>query len=205
MNTIVERKSPVTKLLGQYQETMEGRDMEEVLRDPIVTLNTSLCHHLISTRHKQAKMGLISMVTSERYARELKLNTLWLVIYLFTLKDMGVHIVVQDCPTNWDEVPTAKKFLELNINSKTSFWSMNAKKVKRSYRSYNYPLVRIIPYRDGLFVELRKITSGGVLAAESIRSTLKDSWKLSSKIMTRVVDKDEIRGKLVSSGFYVDK
>ena len=189
------KSNAAAQLLAQYKKVMEGRCMEDVQKDPIVSINMKLCQRLISARTQQADLGLIKMATSEDLQSALQVQTLWLIIYLFSLKDQGVSVVVQEPPFNDPTMqPKAKKRLVMTYGNPMSFWSVDITKGVMPKQ----PLVRLIPMQSGLYVELRKITQCDGM---SLRSVHRESWQFDPDTMGKPVDLDSIKTRLKSNGF----
>lgn len=199
MSQAATKKRPsttVSQLMAQYFEIMENRDQDAVMKDPIIALHTKACESMIGMRKLQVKLHQLDKKSAERLNQVDKVHTLWVVTYLYTLKNYGINILVQEPPAARGEDPAKKmkQRMSMLITQDTTVWSYEDK----SQFKLKQPMVRIVPTSRGLHMELRKITG---LEGDTVRTVLKDHWCFNADDMMAKVNKAEIREKLVSSGF----
>ena len=181
-------------LMGQFRKIVAVWGADKVMNDPIVSINTRICQALIKDKDTQATMGVLEMATKEAVQHDLKVQTMWTVIYLFSLKSRGVKVVVQEPPLMPDQVVKRNKYNVMSLNEPGMYWS----KPEGNVIQRKQPLVRIIPIQDGLHLELRRVTSFDGL---NIRSTYMDSWVCDKHMMKTEVDTVFIDEKLAGAGF----
>jgi hypothetical protein len=199
MNQTVSKScapTTVTQLMQQYHEVMEGRDEEGLMKDPIIKLHMSVCNRMIAMHNLQVKLKQLAKKEAEKLNNEAKLQTLWLVTYMCTLKECGVNVMVQEPPYAHGKDPSkaTKQRMSMLITNDTTAWSYE----NRDQFKLKQPMVRIVPYGKGLHMELRKITG---MEGDTVRTMLKDHWQFDAKAMTAKINKHEIQRRLVESGF----
>ena len=183
-------------LMGQFRDIVNVWGMDQVMNDPIVSINTRVCQALVNGKVTQAQRSLIDMATSEVSQHDLKVQTLWTVVYLFSLKSRGVKVVVQEPPLAFEQVLKRHKYNAISLSEAGMYWSKPVDNVIQKKQA----LVRIIPIQEGLHLELRRVSSFDGL---TVRSTYVDSWECQQHMMNRKVDMGLIDQRLEAAGFKV--
>lgn len=181
------------EVLRQCEEIMDHPDNRSFLKDPIVILQFQACDTVLSKLTSRAICEKLSKAKVGNIRAAIQIQTMWMVTYLYYLRNEGVSLVVQEPPYSQNNSPVRER-LKLDINNPVNSWSFDSSKPIKTRE----PVVRIVPTQSGLYMELRKVTK---VEGFSFSSVLKDSWVADEEMMSIRVDPAKIKEKLRLFGF----